>query len=241
MDPFGIELSAPRLPLRATAQPSLRSDFRRIRGETWERSGHRPMKRRRVQSSRIWEHGDEYTRIEQEEGGAYWICDHCDQTMTLSRSQSTSNILRHLREEHQVLPPPPINWRRDEGTRGTSSNSVISRSSSDSQERTSSSVLSLTHRVDINEFRNLLIRWIVQQQVPHFAVDQQEFRDLLYYLAPGLKDTLSTSHTTIGRWVQAEYRAAKAKIKELLANSLSKVHLSFDRRGNCERGGGGCG
>ena len=148
--------------------------------------------------------------------------------MTLSRSQTTSNILRHLREEHRATLLEPINRREERASRGTSSNSAISRSSSASRERTVSSLLSFTHRVDIVEFRNLLLRWIIQQQIPYSAVDQPEFRDLLLYLAPGLKDTLSTSHTTIARWVQAEYRAAKGVVKELLAKSLSKIHLSFD-------------
>lgn len=186
------------------------------------------MKRRRVQASRIWDHGDEYKKTNREEEGASWICDHCDRVLSLARCQSTGNILRHLREEHRVTPPTPIN-RREDVPRGTPAESTISYASSTSQpERSSSSILSFTHRVDIIEFRNLLIRWIVQQQVPYFAVDQQEFRDLLYYLAPGLKDILSTSHTTIGRWIKAEYQAAKQSIKELLVKSLSKIHLSFD-------------
>ena len=197
-----IELSAsPTFPLRATPRPSLRSNFRSIRGELWERVGHRPMKRRRVQPSRIWEHGDEYKKTNREEEGTSWICDYCDRVMTLSRSQSTGNILRHLREEHQVTPPEPANRRGGSIPRGTSSNSTMSCASSADRGRVPSSILSFTHRVDVVEFRNLLIRWIVQQQIPHSAVDQQEFRNLLLYLAPGLKDILSTSHTTIARWI----------------------------------------
>ena len=180
-------LPPPTLPLRATARPSLRSELRSIRGELWERVGHRPMKRRRVQASLIWEHGDEYSKANREGEGTSWLCDYCDVVMTLSRSQTTSNILRHLREEHRATLLEPINRREERASRGTSSNSAISRSSSASRERTVSSLLSFTHRVDIVEFRNLLLRWIIQQQIPYSAVDQPEFRDLLLYLAPGLK------------------------------------------------------
>src|ERR1700742_1786021 len=197
------------LPLRdATALPSLRSDVRSIRGEVWELVGPRPMKRRRIQSSHIWEHGDEYRKMNSSDDSVSWLCDHCDRVISLSRTQSTGNIWRHLREEHQLTQQAHTNMRDERVSRGTSSNESNSRASSVSQPR-ASSILSFMSRVDVVEFRNLLIRWVVQQQIPHSAVDQQEFRNLLLYLAPGLKDTLSTSHTTIARWIQAKYRAAK--------------------------------
>ena len=126
---------------------------------TWrDRTVTRPMKRRRVQASLIWEHGDEYSKANREGEGTSWLCDYCDVVMTLSRSQTTSNILRHLREEHRVTLSEPINRREERASRGTSSNSAISRSSSASRERTVSSLLSFTYRVDIVEFQNLLLR-----------------------------------------------------------------------------------
>src|SRR6202012_4566561 len=157
-----IELSAsPTFPLRATPRPSLRSNFRSIRGELWERVGHKPMKRRRVQPSRIWEHGDEYSKTNREDEGVWWICDHCDRVMTLAKSQSTGNILRHLIEEHRVTPCDPRSYRDEEVPRGISSSRATSHASSASQP-TTPSILSLAHRIDIVEFRNLLIRWIVK-------------------------------------------------------------------------------
>ena len=198
-----IEFTPPpsTLPLRDVhTLPSLRSDVRSIRGELWELVGHRAVKRRRTQSSPIWDHGDEYKRMNSSDGTLSWICDHCNQVLAMSKTMSTGNILRHLKEEHRVTPPVRRNIRDESVPRGTSSNIATSPASSVSQPR-ASSMLSFMHRIDIVEFRNLLIRWVIQQQIPHSAVDQQEFRDLLLYLAPGLKDILLTSHTIMARWV----------------------------------------
>jgi hypothetical protein len=81
---------------------------------------------------------------------------------------------------------------------------------------------------DVDRFRNLLIYWIVQQQIPFSAVEQAEFRSLLLYLQPALERYLIRSHHTVANWIGDVYSTAQLTIKSLLANAYSRVHLSFD-------------
>ena len=52
--------------------------------------------------------------------------------------------------------------------------------------------------------------------------------DLLLCISPSLKPYLVSSPTTIRNWVKEEYLKTSLLLKSLLANSNSRIHLSFD-------------
>ena len=51
---------------------------------------------------------------------------------------------------------------------------------------------------------------------------------MLVTIQPSLTRYLPTSSTTMMNWVQDEFNVRKDRIKSLLKNALSKIHISFD-------------
>ena len=205
-----------------TPLPSRRADCRRIHTVEWLLIGHKANIRRGSEASAIWEHGDEYIDLARPDTSLTWICNYCDSIVAIRKNGASFNMFRHLKDKHGILLKRTRTIREEEDDNA----SVLSRESSASQQ-TPSGFGALFVRCDVDKFRNLLLQWIIQQQVPHSAVEQQEFRDLLLYLQPSLERYL-ISRNTITNWVLNEYTKAQSTIKTLLARAQSRVHLSFD-------------
>jgi hypothetical protein len=203
---------------------SRRGDNRRIRGQTWLLVGRKPNLKRGQQVSPIWDHGDEYVDLAKPQDGASWICDHCDAIVTLKSNASTSNAARHLKNFHQISGKRPRSEIEDE----EEEERTLSRQSSLQEIPRPPGFTALVTRLDIEKFRRLLLRWIIQQQIPYSAVEHIEFRDLLLYLQPSLEPYLIRSHRTISNWVADEFKEAQLAVKSLLAQAKSRIHLSFD-------------
>ena len=194
---------------------SRRGDSRRIHGKTWSLTAHATNIRRNSQISRIWEHGAEYVNLSEPNTGSHWICDHCDSIIALRRSQSNWNASRHLLKAHNIKVKREINEEEEEQEERQA-------------ERREATFAALIARVNVDKFRELLIRWIVQSQIPYSAVKSEAFRDLLLCLQPGIERYLVRSHNTIASWVDEEYQKGRQVIKSQLQQSLSRIHFSFD-------------
>jgi hypothetical protein len=87
---------------------------------------------------------------------------------------------------------------------------------------------SLVTSVNVDKFRDLLIRWIIQDQIPFSAVESTAFREMILYIAPSLSRYLIRSHATMSQWIKDDYQEARQRLKQRLASSQSKIHFSFD-------------
>jgi hypothetical protein len=85
----------------------------------------------------------------------------------------------------------------------------------------------LVSHIDADNFRWLLIRWIVCMHIALTVVECQEFRDLVNYIAPALEDFLVQSATTVRTWILKAFEKQKHLIKKKLAKART-VHISFD-------------
>jgi hypothetical protein len=218
-------LTALRPSTTPTPTPSRRAEYRRIRAITWLLVGHKANIRRNAEGSGIWRHGDEYINLAKPDDAHAWICDHCDGVIIIPRSGTTSNVNRHLKKDHGIILKRTQNDREEEDETET----ILSRDSSVQQTQTAPTTFrALVTTYDVDRFRNLLIHWIVQQQIPYSAVEHTEFRDLLLYLQPSLERYLIRSHHTVANWIGDEYTRARLTVKGLLANAYSRIHLSFD-------------
>ena len=168
-----------------TPIPSRRSQSRRINGRIWNQAAHPSNIRRNSHSSGIWQHGTEYIELGQQTDSSSWICDHCDSIISLARSQSTFNVSRHLENVHKIL----VKRKRDE--------TESAKEDRDQETPRKEGFSALIARVNIERFRQLLVRWIVQCQIPFSAIKQEPFRDLLICLQPSIERYLIRSHTTI--------------------------------------------
>ncbi|RKK15470.1 hypothetical protein BFJ67_g17936, partial [Fusarium oxysporum f. sp. cepae] len=78
-------------------------------------------------------------------------------------------------------------------------------------------------------FKELLLRWIVDADVPFSAVEHPDFRKLLGLSNEELVDELlPRSGVTIRSWLEAEYRSQKELLRSQLTTSMYKKHLTFD-------------
>ena len=147
--------------------------------------------------------------------GSSWICDRCDSIISLRRSQSNWNTSRHLLRAHNIRVKREISDIEEEKL-------------AQQAKRRDKTFTALIARVNIDRFRELLIRWVVQSQIPYSAVKSQSFRDLLLRLQPGIEKYLVRSHNTVASWVDEEYQRGRQVIKSQLQLSLSRIHFSFD-------------
>jgi hypothetical protein len=80
------------------------------------------------------------------------------------------------------------------------------------------------------KFTEALIAFIVVLNLSFSIVESPWFAAMLITISDlvGLKGFLITSHNTVATWVQENFLARRKKLKNLLASSKSRVHLSFD-------------
>src|SRR5450755_427962 len=81
----------------------------------------------------------------------------------------------------------------------------------------------------IEAFKDRLIRWLVMNQIALSAVESDLFYKLLQLCEPKIATLLPYSGNTARSWVMEAYEARKQQLKvEILSNSVSKIHISFD-------------
>ncbi|WKT54151.1 hypothetical protein QSH57_004735 [Fusarium oxysporum f. sp. vasinfectum] len=78
-------------------------------------------------------------------------------------------------------------------------------------------------------FKELLLRWIVDADVPFSAVEHPDFRKLLGLSNEELVDELlPRSGVTIRSWLEAECWSQKELLRSQLTTSMYEKHLTFD-------------
>ena len=156
---------------------------RRFEGATWSPIDHRANIGRGSKVSSAWLHGGEYINLNDPQGRCRWVCDRCNKSLRLPRSNSTSNVARHLLTAHRIR-------ITDAGGSEEEDEDVI-------DERHRGTIDQFIKRVDIERFRDLLVRWVVQCQIPFIAVGREQFAKLLLCAQPYLRPYLTSSSTTI--------------------------------------------
>lgn len=165
----------------------------------------------------------------------WWLCLRChtagNDTLRRHRfnvEQGSSNPVEHIRKAHnetfnekrEIVPLPP---------------SIPAPSNLDSTQPREQAILNdLALAFDETKFQQLLVRWIVCDNVSFRQVDSKPFRELIHYLSPRAGDALP-SHPTVREWILKAYRCHKAAVKQELQTTISKIHISFDlwTSGNC--------
>ena len=219
-----FSLPATPTPLR-TPTPSVsesiaskRCEIRRIGGKVWQQVSRTPNIYRKSAESRIWLHGSEYSDICDPKAPHHWICDYCDKSIAIRVSGSTSNHSRHLFDTHKISVKRNRREVQEEEEVG----------SQEEEETRPVKVAALVARLNVERFRGLLVKWIVQAQVPFSTIEDSGFRDILLALQPSLDRYLIKSHHSISKWVKDDYQEARQHLKSLLNQSRSRIHISFD-------------
>ncbi|RKK89047.1 hypothetical protein BFJ68_g16803 [Fusarium oxysporum] len=186
-------------------------------------------RKKRARKSPIDPYGRRLTKVVgNREKGDFWLCNQCDKKKEISLyalvNSGTSGALRHLRKDHDLLvgvvdsetieSEPPRRRQRQ-------------RTVLDLQRQAAERLAIPKPNAEL--FKELLLRWIVDADVPFSAVEHPDFRKLLGLSNEELVDELlPRSGVTIRSWLEAEYRSQKELLRSQLTTSMYKKHLTFD-------------
>lgn len=177
-----------------------------------------PSRYRRTDQSIAWQHGVRLNlRGTRKEQADFWRCDRCRKVMTLKNG--TRNIVRHLRDIHQIT---------DEETQ--SRNSSPAPSSSVSNNRPMRQLTLNETRLDfpdISQFRVATVSWLLASAQPFSIVDNVWFRRVLRVVQPQI-DPYLFSQNTAKTWSMLAFANAKKQVKSLLQRSLTRIHITVD-------------
>lgn len=79
-----------------------------------------------------------------------------------------------------------------------------------------------------DNFKAVLLRWIVDANVSLTAVINKLFRKLLGIVSLDVDGLLPHSGDTIRNWLMKEFETTSEEIKAEMKKSLSRIHFSFD-------------
>jgi hypothetical protein len=85
----------------------------------------------------------------------------------------------------------------------------------------------LTQTLDVNKWRRHLMRWIIRNHIPFTAVEDEDFRGMSMALNRSMEPHLIAGDS-VRNWLSVAFLRVGLQVKELLANALSRIHISFD-------------
>ncbi|QLI70690.1 uncharacterized protein G6M90_00g079080 [Metarhizium brunneum] len=109
----------------------------------------------------------------------------------------TSGVRNHLEQRHQIGP--------QSGSKKRSSR----RKSVLEQQKSAAATNTFFWKDSIEKFKELLIRWIVYCHIAFFQLENQYFRELLFFLNRGLLNNLPRAAKTIRSWVVEAFLSKK--------------------------------
>jgi hypothetical protein len=174
-------------------------------------------KDRRLGSSHIWKHGLQYIRGNDKKEVYY--CHECavgNCKQELFVVNGTSRARSHLEEKYQIDPQSGVKKK------GRTRKSILD------QQKSAATANNFFWKNSVEKFKELLIRWIVYCHIAFFQLENQYFRELLFFLNPSLLNHLPKAAKTIRSWVMDAFLSKKQRLREDLQCSRSRISISFD-------------
>ncbi|OBS15084.1 hypothetical protein FPOA_14096 [Fusarium poae] len=89
-------------------------------------------------------------------------------------------------------------------------------------------ISTLVFKRRFDEFKELLIRWIVYCHIAFFQIENLYFRELLFYIFPGLTTLLPKARLVVRRWIIEAFEARKDSLRQEMQTAHSNISISFD-------------
>ena len=198
-------------------KPELELDKFKIDGKEYQRLNKIQTqviaKKRREKRSLAWRLGEKLLRVV--DGRAVYYCYLCEREkrpQELYVINGNTPALDHLREVHkldkdgnkiQPVPPPD-------------------------QLKITTRIHTAVSTYNYEEFKRLLVRWIVYCSIAFQMLENDYFRQLLCFVNEGLGALLPKAASTVRCWVMEAYEKHKDLLRQELHDVLSNIHLSFD-------------
>jgi hypothetical protein len=147
----------------------------------------------------------------------FWYCYLCEKKRCQQElpivDKGNSTCLDHLKHTHKVDPKTGERISNDNPTQTTIDRPSLS---------------NVVFRRDFDFFKELLIRWIVCCYIAFFQLENEYFRELLFYAAPWLSELLPKAVLTFRRMVINAFTIRKDALKKELSEAHSRISISFD-------------
>jgi len=159
-----------------------------------------------------------------------WVCHICyKQKATfmgrgvLDVSQSPSSPGRHLRDTkfkgHGLRP-------LGEQSSAPQAETLLDRAL---QNGCSQAIANVLASFNIQEFRLAAVSWLIDNNLPLSQFESKSFRAMIQLANVEAERALWTSHNSVSRYVVRLYDSLKPKVVLELSESMSRIHVSFDR------------
>lgn len=167
----------------------------------------------RKRPSPAWRHGELLRRLKDEKDVYYcYLCELEKKSQQLFIVNGNGRILNHLEDYHRI--------DRESGDRKPD---AIPRN-----RPLSHSFANLCSSYDYDEFKRLLVRWIVYCFIAFRMLENAYFRELICFLNQSIGDLLPKAASTVRAMVKEEYDKQKELLVKDLSEAQSKIHISFD-------------
>jgi hypothetical protein len=176
----------------------------------------------RTRTSFVWRHMPGpvnfiYTRGQH----VYWRCKYC--TKEYRESGGTGYIALHLKTAHDIH--DTIKQQKSSAQQLSIATAFQQGEESQCKRRRLNSLPSSLNPATLEQ---LFVRWISSCSVGFRMAERPEFRDLLFFLNPGINTWLPTEHHTIQAWTMRTYEAEKQHVQLALQSARSKIHFTVD-------------
>jgi len=174
----------------------------------------------RQRTSPIWRWGEDIQLKDGDCKVQYYYCYLCERAKAkqelLIVSSGRSSALDHLCEDHYM---DKVSGELNQSAPRASNQPTV---------EAYPAAWSLEFNRNFESFKELLIRWIVCCHIAFFQFENAYFRQLLYFLYPGLEKLLPKASKTIRNWVIKRFEQRKEDLRKELHNAVSAISISFD-------------
>lgn len=184
--------------------------------------------KKRKRWSKVDEYGERYVKLGRDDSslGEFWLCSLCMQqgrtSLYATTNGATTTAKLHLQKDHRLL----IGIESSNGGSEATDSEPSPRRQKTLQESLRKALVTKTTG---QLFRNTLLGWLAGANIPLSGIEHPLFRQLLCLLNKDLlQELLPHSGDTIRAWMKAEFEAEKELLKNELARSPYKKHLTFD-------------
>ncbi|OBS15743.1 hypothetical protein FPOA_13469 [Fusarium poae] len=175
-------------------------------------------KHTKKRTSVVWQYGEDI-QLKQDLTKRFWYCYLCEQQQRQQglpiSGKGNCTALDHLESKHQI---DRETGERRHAKRHPSQPSIVD----------FNNISTLVFKRRFDEFKELLIRWIVYCHIAFFQIENLYFRELLFYIFPGLTTLLPKAILVVRRWIIEAFEARKDSLRQEMQTAHSNISISFD-------------
>jgi len=168
-----------------------------------------------------------HVTIQNINGDKYFACNYYRKKLKSSRG--TKGIKTYLITKHQIIPGEDsvtLKRKREDSDIATILSRMPDKDSVAAKEKKKMALFRETVDQKMVEF--LYIQWVASSDIPFDQIKNATFRTFIQYINPVANIQLLESPETIKKREEVLFREGKQRIRQILSNAQSNIHLTCD-------------